>query len=306
MLRALLLEAPQMLAAGGEVHITLVHRYPYTSWLLGLTTAWDGGAPDAANRLAKKRKKRSAAPDPAKPGGESVMLASELFSPNALVGTGTADGDAEDDGAPPGVADGQEQPVRIDFSVLDEGERQGDLRRLEQETEAELQELRRRQESMAPNMKAPQQFDEVSGRLASAENDFKALSSNTKNIRERADSVRKERKQRFLAAFEHIAHVIDGALLHVHALDVVLRELGDDQLSVAGDVPLRRLDLAGDELEEGGFACAVGPHNRDAALAIESEVALAVERHVRDGAVGQGVGKGDVLHGDARRREGRR
>jgi structural maintenance of chromosome 1 len=138
------------------------------------------------------------------------MLASELFSPNALVGTGTADGDAEDDGAPPGVADGQEQPVRIDFSVLDEGERQGDLRRLEQETEAELQELRRRQESMAPNMKAPQQFDEVSGRLASAENDFKALSSNTKNIRERADSVRKERKQRFLAAFEHIAHVIDG------------------------------------------------------------------------------------------------
>ena len=165
---------------------------------------------DSGSSAAKKRKKRSAAPDPAKPGGESVMLASELFSPNALVGTGTADGDAEDDGAPPGVADGQEQPVRIDFSVLDEGERQGDLRRLEQETEAELQELRRRQESMAPNMKAPQQFDEVSGRLASAENDFKALSSNTKNIRERADSVRKERKQRFLAAFEHIAHVIDG------------------------------------------------------------------------------------------------
>ena len=99
---------------------------------------------DSGSSAAKKRKKRSAAPDPAKPGGESVMLASELFSPNALVGTGTADGDAEDDGAPPGVADGQEQPVRIDFSVLDEGERQGDLRRLEQETEAELQELRRR------------------------------------------------------------------------------------------------------------------------------------------------------------------
>ena len=42
------------------------------------------------------------------------------------------------------------------------------------------------------------------------ENDFKALSSNAKNIRERADSVRKERKRRFLATFEHIAHVIDG------------------------------------------------------------------------------------------------
>ena len=37
LLRGLLREAPAMLADSGEVHITLVQRYPYTAWLHGLT-----------------------------------------------------------------------------------------------------------------------------------------------------------------------------------------------------------------------------------------------------------------------------
>ena len=36
LLRGLLTEAPKVLAAGGEVHVTLVHRFPYTAWLNGL------------------------------------------------------------------------------------------------------------------------------------------------------------------------------------------------------------------------------------------------------------------------------
>ena len=39
LLRTLLhTHAPALLAPGGEVHVTLVHRYPYTAWLTGLTS----------------------------------------------------------------------------------------------------------------------------------------------------------------------------------------------------------------------------------------------------------------------------
>ena len=64
--------------------------------------------------------------------------------------------------------------------------------------------------------------------------------------------------------------MVDRRLIWVHHLDVVLCKLGDQQLGVAADVPLRRLDLACEihaygELrcmhmespEEGGLARAV-------------------------------------------------
>mmetsp|Transcript_9295 Transcript_9295/g.23143 ORF Transcript_9295/g.23143 Transcript_9295/m.23143 type:complete len:224 (+) Transcript_9295:411-1082(+) len=95
-----------------------------------------------------------------------------------------------------------------------------------------------------------------------------------------------------------VAHVVDGRLLGVHHLDVVLRELGDDQLGVPADVPLGRLDLAGEKLEEGRLPRAVGPDNRHARLAVQPEVAVTVER------LPLLVPEGDVVHGDARRRQG--
>lgn len=44
MLRAFLAAARRVLAPGGEAHVTLVHRYPYTAW----RKAWAEGVPGLA------------------------------------------------------------------------------------------------------------------------------------------------------------------------------------------------------------------------------------------------------------------
>ena len=74
---------------------------------------------DSGSSAAKKRKKRSAART-GQTRGRERDAGERLFSPNALVGTGTADSDAED-GAPPGVADGQEQPFESTLAFSTRG-----------------------------------------------------------------------------------------------------------------------------------------------------------------------------------------
>ena len=65
------------------------------------------------------------------------------------------------------------------------------------------------------------------------------------------------------AVGRQIAHVRDSRLLHVEALDVVLRELGEYELRVPTDVPFRRLDLVLQQLQEGRLARSVRSDNRD-------------------------------------------
>ena len=51
LLRTLLREqSGRMLAEGGEVHVTLVHRYPYTAWLTGLTSEKEDSTMPASKR----------------------------------------------------------------------------------------------------------------------------------------------------------------------------------------------------------------------------------------------------------------
>ena len=100
------------------------------------------------------------------------------------------------------------------------------------------------------------------------------------------------------------SHVADRCLLRVHHLDVMLCELCNPQLCVPPHVPLRRLYLACEQLEERGLAGAVWSDDGDARLAVEAEVALAVERRGGDGAVGEGVCERRVRDRDARWRQG--
>jgi hypothetical protein len=51
LLRELIAEAPKVLALDGELHVTLVHRYPYTAWIDGLTAP-----PNKQKKAGKKAK----------------------------------------------------------------------------------------------------------------------------------------------------------------------------------------------------------------------------------------------------------
>lgn len=103
LLHGLLLEAPTVLAPGGEVHVTLVHRFPYTAWLTGLTgqgasAASTRGGPsqasvseagvasgtDDATQPAKKKKK----------GKKTEQAAADSSSPRAEGSGASKRGDA--------------------------------------------------------------------------------------------------------------------------------------------------------------------------------------------------------------------
>ena len=79
------------------------------------------------------------------------------------------------------------------------------------------------------------------------------------------------------ALLGEVAHVHHARLLHVHLLYVMLCKLGDDELRMPADVPFGRLDRARQQVEEGALARAIRTHDRDAALAVDAKVAVAVE-----------------------------
>ena len=81
LLRNVLKEAPKVLAPGGELHITLVQRYPYTAWLDGLcprggSGGGGGGAGGAAGGGAggKKTGKRKGGAAAAEDGAAALPL----------------------------------------------------------------------------------------------------------------------------------------------------------------------------------------------------------------------------------------
>mmetsp|Transcript_4922 Transcript_4922/g.14726 ORF Transcript_4922/g.14726 Transcript_4922/m.14726 type:complete len:294 (-) Transcript_4922:1823-2704(-) len=94
----------------------------------------------------------------------------------------------------------------------------------------------------------------------------------------------------------HVGHRI---ALHVKHVQVMLRELGKPELAVPVDAPLRRHDLAVQELQERGLTRTVGPDHRDPRVHIQTEVQVPVQRRLV-----QLVSKLDVDDRDARRRKG--
>ena len=86
-----------------------------------------------------------------------------------------------------------------------------------------------------------------------------------------------------------LRHEGDGAGVHVQGVDVVLGEEADAQARVLGYQPDRGLELADEELEDRGFARAVGADDADAGVELDVEVDVFEERFV-----------GRVAEGDAR------
>ena len=124
-----------------------------------------GEAGEAASGGGKKKRKRGTAASPAAGPSSQELLASESFSPNGLVGTNTLDGVDAGEGsaeASSSLPPADEECVRLDFSQLDEGDRSGDSQQLDGEIAKEIEQLVREQEGMAPNMKAIQQYEDVS------------------------------------------------------------------------------------------------------------------------------------------------
>uniref|UniRef100_A0A7S3AWC9 RecF/RecN/SMC N-terminal domain-containing protein n=1 Tax=Haptolina ericina TaxID=156174 RepID=A0A7S3AWC9_9EUKA len=154
-----------------------------------------------------KRKRGSGPPTPAALSDELQM--SESFSASGLVGSNTLDGgEASAEAASSQVVEGEDL-VRIDFSQLEDSDRSSNSPRLEGEIATEIEELKREQEGMAPNMKAIEQYDEVTSRLHSIEGEFDSTRNNAKSITQQFHAVQATRKERFLTAFNVIAHAID-------------------------------------------------------------------------------------------------
>ena len=78
----------------------------------------------------------------------------------------------------------------------------------------------------------------------------------------------------FLVLFTGVVlrHEADGAGVHVEGVDVVLGEEANSQTRVLGYEADRGLELADEEFEDGGFACAVGADDADAGVELDVEV----------------------------------
>lgn len=126
------------------------------------------------------------------------------------VGTGTLEGEeASAEASSSQLADMQEENVQIDFSQLEEADREADSQRLEGEIGKEIEGVVREQEGMAPNMKAIQQYEEVTTRLHSVEGEWDTSRNNARSVTQQFLTVQAKRTERFLTAFNLIAHTID-------------------------------------------------------------------------------------------------
>jgi len=97
----------------------------------------------------------------------------------------------------------------VDFSQLDEDDRGADSQKLGMEIEKEIEGVVREQTGMAPNMKAIEQFEEVTERLHSVETEWDSSRSNAKTVTQQFNQVQAKRTERFLAGFNDIAQSID-------------------------------------------------------------------------------------------------
>jgi len=153
----------------------------------------------------------------------SELMASESFSASALVGTETLDGEGDDpmdvDGAGTGGSAGDAGPsgsaadgddlVRLDFSELDSAERSATPASLEQSFGAEMGEISKQLEGMAPNMKAIQQYEEVKKRLEAMDTECESTRDAFKKVAKAFAECKAKRHKLFMAGFKACSESID-------------------------------------------------------------------------------------------------
>ena len=196
------------------------------------------GGGGGGGRKKSKRKRSSAggsgsggAPLPFGLKAMSALMASETFSPGDLVGTetlnGETDADAADDpmdgtgGASSSERNdgggassssggaGSQMIVRLDFSSLTDEERAGDAASVETALQEEIADVTRELDCMAPNMKAIEQYDEVSARLHAIETEFDESRAQAASIKKEFMSVQARRTALFMTAFRAVSEYID-------------------------------------------------------------------------------------------------
>ncbi|KMS94026.1 hypothetical protein BVRB_025540 [Beta vulgaris subsp. vulgaris] len=80
---------------------------------------------------------------------------------------------------------------------------------IKDETEEKLARMNAEMETLAPNLKSFDQFDEIKGRVASAGADFEAAKHQSKEASESFNQIRQERLKKFMNAYNHISGAID-------------------------------------------------------------------------------------------------
>jgi len=132
------------------------------------------------------------------------------------LGGGDEDSEAAEVGASQATSAQNERVARIevDYSSLDESYfdlDDDDVRKIDNKLNKQINELGSMlQKIQMPNMKAMQKLDQAREKLQETNEEFDSARRRAKKAKQAFERVKKERNDRFMACFEHVANEIDG------------------------------------------------------------------------------------------------
>ncbi|KAK7467271.1 Structural maintenance of chromosomes protein 1 [Stygiomarasmius scandens] len=103
----------------------------------------------------------------------------------------------------------QDYGIEVDFSLVDDEEREDGSPEALAELDAEIAKLTADIERMAPNMKAMERLDDVEAKLAETERETEKARKDSKKAREIFQDVQQRRTALFMKAYTHISDCID-------------------------------------------------------------------------------------------------
>ena len=89
--------------------------------------------------------------------------------------------------------------------------------------------------------------------------------------------------------------MIVGRAVFVQFVELMLREIGDGEFFGAGDRARKRRQPVGQQFDQGRFAVAVGPEQRDAIIGVDAQ------RHAVQHRLRPVIADRDIVDGDDRR-----
>ncbi|KAI0084077.1 condensin complex subunit SMC1 [Irpex rosettiformis] len=99
--------------------------------------------------------------------------------------------------------------IEVDFSLLDEDDRENDSGEAEAEFNAQIAKVVADIERLAPNMKAMDRLDDVENKLLETEREAEKARKDSKSARDQYNDVKKRRCELFNKAYNHISERID-------------------------------------------------------------------------------------------------
>ncbi|ORZ09530.1 P-loop containing nucleoside triphosphate hydrolase protein [Absidia repens] len=99
--------------------------------------------------------------------------------------------------------------VEVDYSVLDDDERDDNSAQLEKRYQDDIKRRNEEIDKMAPNLKAIDRLEGVEQRLGDMEEEYRTARRTVESAKEKFDQVRHKRNSLFQRAFTHISEHID-------------------------------------------------------------------------------------------------